>query len=155
MIEQRHPRSIIQAALSALVALSMAAAFVLVGGVGIGSAQGGSGGDHGSGVSSVAQSSCTATNPHNPNVANHGMCVSAAAHSMASTVTGSSATGMSTSSTTTTSTTTSSTSTTRTHPGFACGNKHKNHTGPRGKHKGTTNPCKAKKKHPASGHHHP
>jgi hypothetical protein len=36
---------------------------------------------HGAYVSRVARSGCTAVNPHNPAVRNHGMCVRAAAHS--------------------------------------------------------------------------
>lgn len=84
----KNPRTLIQLTASIGIALVMAIAFAVVGGLSPTRAQGGPGstsssasGNHGSIVSSVARSTCTATNPHNPSVSNHGMCVSSVARS--------------------------------------------------------------------------
>ena len=88
MIQNR--RTLMQLGVSAAIALAMAIGFVLVGGLSPTQAQGrpsnvgaqaSGSGNHGSIVSSVARSTCTATNPHNPSVSNHGMCVSSVARS--------------------------------------------------------------------------
>lgn len=79
-------RTIAHLTASAVIAVAMAIGFVVVGGLSPTQAKGGHGqgnasGNHGSIVSSVARSTCTATNPHNPSVSNHGMCVSSVAKS--------------------------------------------------------------------------
>ena len=80
----RHRRTLLQLVGAVAIATVMALAFLVVGGLSPTQAKGGNGngqgGNHGSTVSSVARSTCTATNPHNPAVSNHGMCVSSVAH---------------------------------------------------------------------------
>jgi hypothetical protein len=96
-----NKRTLIQLGVSGAIAGAMLLAFVAVGGVGAGLAQGG-GPNHGQSVRSVAMDqTMTCQNSNNTNVSNHGWCVRSAAHggtttTSTSTVTAGTSTGTST-----------------------------------------------------------